>query len=105
MISAAIETADCPVGRADPRGRDRAQRLALAVYQTAQGTDPGRALATFVAGLLGDMAVDLAATAGDTSHYASIILLRDEHDPAARGYLYKAASLPATGWPPQDAPQ
>lgn len=59
QIARLVESAG--VGRVDPRGRERAERLALAVYQTAQGTDPGRALATFVAGLLGDMAVDLAA--------------------------------------------
>jgi signal transduction histidine kinase len=49
------------LGRVDPRERDRAERLAVAVSQAADGGDRARALATFVAGLLGDMAVDLAA--------------------------------------------
>jgi len=59
QVARLIESAG--VGRIDPGGRDRALRLAVAVSQTAEGAERARAVAIFAAGLLGNMAVDLAA--------------------------------------------
>jgi signal transduction histidine kinase len=84
QVARLIEAAG--IGPIDPRERERAQRLALAVSEAAEGADRTRTLATFVAGLLGDMAVDLAAKAPEAARLLDDLERRAELSAATVGY-------------------